>query len=123
MVQGADKTMRFVAGIVMMMGGAYLFLQSVHVSMGFDYPLYRFGRNTLTTGYVFIPFMIGIVLIFFNSKSSVGWLVTLGSLAILILGIITSTRLHMQHMNAFQLMMILVLLMGGLGLWLSSMRN
>lgn len=123
MVQGADKTMRFVVGVLMMFGGVYLFLQSVQVNFGFNYPVYRFGRASLTTGYILIPFMLGVGMIFFNSKSSLGWLVAMGSLVALVLGVIISTRFSLQHMNAFQLLVILVLMVGGLGMWLGSMRN
>jgi uncharacterized protein len=62
-------------------------------------------------------------MIFFNSKSSLGWLVAMGSLVALVLGVIVSTRFSLQHMNAFQLLVILVLMVGGLGMWLGSMRN
>ena len=123
MIQGADKTTRFVGGVLMMMGGLYLFLQSVHVNFSFNSPLYYVGRTPITSGYIFLPFMLGIAMVFYNSKSAIGWLVTLGSLAVLVLGIITKTQLQLQHMNAFQLMMILVLMVGGLGMWLSSMRE
>jgi hypothetical protein len=123
MVQGADKMMRFVVGVLMMFGGVYLFLQSVQVNFGFNYPVYRFGRSSLTTGYILIPFMLGVGMIFFNSKSSLGWLVAMGSLVALVLGVIISTRFSLQNMNAFQLLVILVLMVGGLGMWLSSTRN
>jgi uncharacterized protein len=123
MIQGADKTTRFIGGVLMMMGGLYLFLQSVHVNFGMNMPLYYVGRTPITSGYIFIPFMLGIAMVFYNSKGSFGWLLTLGSLAVLVLGIITRTQLSLQHMNAFQLLMILVLMVGGLGMWLSSMRD
>jgi hypothetical protein len=41
----------------------------------------------------------------------------------LIVGVITSVRFRLAHMTAFELLTILVLMIGGLGLFLSSLRK
>ncbi len=125
MISGSDKTSRFMLGVIMLSGGLYLFLQSVHVHFGFNQPLYRMGNTNLsvTTGFIFIPFMLGVGMIFYNSKNLAGWIITLGSVAALVFGIVSSTQMSLRNMNAFQLMVILVLMVGGLGLFLSSLRG
>jgi len=123
MINGSDKTVRFVAGSLMLAGGMYLFLQAIHVNFGFNYPLYRFGNARLTAGYVLIPFMLGIGMIFYNMKNSTGWFLTFGSLAAIVLGVVSSTQMRLRNMSAFELMAILILMIGGLGLFLSALRN
>jgi len=116
---------RFLIGFLMFAGGGYLFLNSIRVgsSFGFGYHLYRFSWGTLTTGMVLIPFIFGIGIIFYNAKNLVGWLLAGGSLIALVFGILQSVHLRLQPMTAFELITILVLVFGGLGLFLSSLRD
>lgn len=113
---------RFLIGLIMLVAGLYLLLSSIIVNFDMGHRIH-YGEYSMTTGYVFVPFMFGIGLLFFNAKSPWGWVLTIGSLVILIFGIITSTSLRLQRMDAFSLIVILVLLVGGLGLFLSSFRN
>ncbi len=69
-----------------------------------------------------IPFMFGIGLIFFNGKNFLGWLLTVGALSALVFGVISSIRFSFNTMTAFELIMILVLSFGGLGLFLRSLK-
>ncbi|MCS6824035.1 MAG: hypothetical protein NZ529_07035 [Cytophagaceae bacterium] len=116
---------KFFLGLVMIMGGGYLLLNSIQVTNGFHfgYPLYTFGAYSLTSGMVLIPFMIGVGLIFFNYKNILGWLLAGGSLVALIFGVISSIHFSMRHMSLFELLVILVLLVGGIGLFLASLRK
>lgn len=116
---------RFFLGLIMLIGGGYLFLNSIHVtnSFGLGYSLYSFGGFRLTSGFVLIPFIIGIGMIFFNSANYLGWFLAIGSLIMLGFGVITSLHFTMQRMSLFELITILVLFIGGLGLFLSSLRN
>lgn len=118
-------TGRFFIGLIMMIAGGYLFLRSVHVSYGFGmhHAIYSFGGYSITGGMVLVPLVFGIGIVFYNSRNILGWFLTLGSLVMFFFGIITSIRFSMQRMTAFDLLTILVLLMGGIGLFLSSLRN
>jgi len=119
----------FLIGLLMMCGGFYLLLNSIVVSssFGLGYSLYGFalwgGMRSITTGMVLIPFMFGVAMIFYNGKSIGGWLLACGSVAALIFGVITSLNFSMRTMSAFELLTILVLAMGGLGLFLKSLRS
>ncbi|MCB9508831.1 MAG: hypothetical protein H6695_01540 [Deferribacteres bacterium] len=128
-MQGAGGTKggigRFFMGLVMMIGGGYLLLNAIQVTNHFSlgYGLYSFGGFRLTTGMVMIPFMFGIGMIFYNSKNYLGWILTIGSLIMLIFGVISSINFRLRSMSAFELIVILVLLVGGIGLFLNSLRN
>ena len=119
----------FFIGFIMMCGGFYLLLNSISVSSnyGFGARIYSFsafgGGYGLTSGMLMIPFMFGVGIIFYNGRNIVGWLLTIGSIVALIFGVISSIRFNMSAMSAFDLIVILVLAIGGLGLFLRSLKS
>jgi hypothetical protein len=117
-------TGRFFMGLLMMTIGGYLFLSNIVVSNSFSLSqsFWRYGFVNLTQGMVLFPFMFGIGMIFYNSKNVLGWLLSIGSLAILTFGVISSIGFNLRQMNAFELIGILVLMIGGIGLFLGSLR-
>jgi hypothetical protein len=72
---------------------------------------------------VMIPFIFGVGLIFYNSKNILGWVLSLGSLTALIFGVISSVRFSMRTMTSFDLIVIIILAFGGLGLFLRSLKS
>lgn len=116
---------QFLIGFAMFCGGLYLLLNSIHVSsnFGFGARLYSVGGYGITSGMVMIPFMFGVGIIFYSARNPLGWLLAVGSLLALIFGVISSVRFNMRHMSAFDLIVILVLTVGGLGLFLRSLKN
>lgn len=115
---------RFFIGLIMMIAGGYLFLDAVKVSYGFSLGmrLYSIGGFHLTSGMVLIPLMFGIGLIFYNAKNILGWMLTIATLIMLVFGIISSIHFRLRGMSAFELITILVLGIGGVGLFLGSLR-
>ncbi len=128
-MQGAGGTDggvgRFLVGVVMMIGGGYLFLQNIHVhsNFGFGQSMYNVGGLSITSGVVLIPFMLGIGIIFYNSKNPIGWVLSGGAIVALSFGVISSVQMRLTEMSAFSLITILVLFVGGLGIFLSSLRE
>lgn len=128
-MRGAGGTngglMRFFLGLAMMIGGGYLFLSSVIVTNRFSLGvgLYSVGGFSVTSGMVLVPFIFGIGMIFYNSKNILGWILAIGSLIMLFFGVIASLNFRFRGMSAFDLIVILVLLVGGIGLFLSSLRS
>lgn len=119
----------FLVGIIMMCGGFYMLLNAITVTSMFAlssrlYGFSAFGSQFgVTGGIIMIPFMFGVGFLFFNSKNIIGWLLTVGSITALIFGVISSIRFTMKTMSAFELIVILVLAIGGLGLVLRSFRD
>lgn len=107
-----------------MCGGFYMLLNSITVSshFGLGYHLYSAGRVGITSGMIMIPFMFGVGIIFYDSKKWYGWLLAGGSLVALIFGVISAIQFRFRAMSAFDLIVILVLCVGGLGLFLRSLR-
>jgi hypothetical protein len=118
-------TGRFFLGLIMLVAGLYLFLSSIQVSNSFSlgYGLFSLGGLRVTPGLVLIPFLLGVGLIFFNARNVWGWLCTAASVVMLIFGVLASLQFHLRPLSALELLMMLVLMGGGLGLFLSSLRN
>ncbi|ABO22667.1 hypothetical protein SHLO109777_09625 [Shewanella loihica] len=114
----------FLVGLVMMCGGFYLLLNAISVTSNFSlgYRLYNVGGMGITGGTILIPLIFGIGIIFYNARNLLGWLLTLGSLTALIFGVLSSVRFNLRTMTTFDLLVILVLAIGGLGLFLRSLK-
>ena len=120
---------QFLVGLVMMCGGFYLLLNSIAVSSSLGWGTRLFGAGVggagglgVTTGMVLSPFIFGLGLIFYNARSIAGWVLALGSLVALIFGVLASVSFGFRSMSAFDLIVILVLSAGGLGLFLRSLK-
>jgi hypothetical protein len=115
---------QFFIGLIMMSGGFYMLLNAIKVSSSFGMGtrLYGISGMSITSGMVMIPFIFGIGLVFYNSKNILGWILSLGSITALIFGVISSIRFSFASMSSFDLIVILVLSMGGLGLFLKSLK-
>jgi hypothetical protein len=118
-------TGQFFLGLVLMAGGFYLLLNSVVVSSSFGLGtrLFGVGGYGITGGIVLIPLVIGIAMIFYNARSALGWLLSICAFAALVFGVIASVNMSLRTMSAFELICILALAFGGLGLFLRSLRN
>ena len=117
---------QFFIGLAMFVGGSYLFLSAVKVSsgaFGLGIGLFALGGVQVTSGMVFIPFIFGIGIMFYDGRNPIGWLLAAGSLVMLLFGIIANLRLNLRPMSAFELLTILVLTVGGIGLLLNSLRK
>jgi hypothetical protein len=116
---------RFFIGLIMIIAGGYLFFNSIYVTHNFSFgtPLFSVGGFHLTSGLVLIPFIFGIGLVFFNSKNYLGWALVVITLIMLLFGVISSIHFRLRHMTAFELLLILGLFVGGIGLFLSSLRK
>jgi len=119
---GAGK---FFLGLAMLIAGGYLFLSGIRVyhMFSFGYSLYNFGPVHLTSGMILIPLIFGIGMIFYNARNPLGWLLFVGSLIAIVVGVIASIHFSLRGMSLFELLIILTLFIGGVGLFLSSLRS
>jgi len=108
----------FIIGIIMIIAGGFLFINHVKVGYGF---FHFFGRDT--QGLVLIPLIAGIAFLFFNAKSVIGWILTIAGALIIFLSVIVSLRFYFPQTSLFNLLIMLVLLVGGIGLVLRSLKS
>ncbi|MBI2875955.1 MAG: hypothetical protein HYY20_03655 [Candidatus Tectomicrobia bacterium] len=134
MTRGAGGTSggsgQFLMGLLMMCAGGYMLFQSITVSTNFHMgmsifrvPVYGANYFNITSGMIFVPFMFGIGTIFYDSRKLIGWVLTCGSIAALVVGVISNTNLQLKTMSAFELMVMIVLFVGGIGMFLNSLRD
>ncbi len=132
-MQGAGGTPggvgSFILGFLMMCMGFYLLMQSIIVtrSFGLGMGLFHFaffgGPVIITSGMILIPLVFGIGMVFYNSRSVLGWALAIGSLAALVAGVLMNLQITIRTMTLFDLITILVLFIGGIGLFLRSLRS
>ena len=115
----------FLLGFLMLCGGGYLLLDriQVHSGFGWGHSLYHVGDTGVGAGMLLIPFVIGVGIMFYNGRNPLGWLLALGSVAALVVGVISQVRLHFSRMSLFELLSILVLAVGGFGLLVRGLRD
>ena len=107
----------------MSIAGGYLLLNALRVLHGFGGGLFAIGSFNVTGGMILIPFIIGTGIIFYDATKWYGWALAGGSLLALVIGAIASVRFSFEGMTAFDLIVILVLLFGGMGLVLRSVKE
>src|SRR3954468_18957652 len=115
----------FLLGFVMACAGGWLLTNQVVVSSGyfasgFMVPVINYHMNSF--GLSLVPFIFGIGFLFFNGKSMVGWLLTIAGLVIIMAGILFSLHIYFQPTSLFNTLVMLVLLFGGLGLVIRSLK-
>ena len=116
---------RFFVGLTMMVVGGYLFFDSIHVvnRFGLYTAIISYGGFHLRSGMVLVPFIIGIGMIFYNARWVLAWCLAVGSLAAFGFGVIASIHFKMKVLSAFDILTMVTLTMGGIGLFLSSLRD
>jgi hypothetical protein len=108
----------FLIGFAMACVGGYLISNQVMV-VGSYWSFY--GGSTF--GVTLLPMLIGIAMLFWNGRSVLGWLLTIGGGLFIIAGVIANMHIYFQPTSLFNTIVMLVLLFGGLGLVARSLRS
>jgi hypothetical protein len=108
----------FLVGSLMVLIGGYLFTDRVTVTTGY-WRLWGYS----TFGLLLIPLIFGIGLLFYNGRSIPGWLLTVGSFVLIIIGIITNLNVYFSPTSLTGTLIIIGLMAGGLGLVARSLRD
>jgi len=116
----------FLLGLALATAGGWLLTNQVVVSSdylasGFLVPLINYRMNSF--GLSLIPFIVGVGFLFFNGKSVTGWLLTIGGLVIILMGILMSLHILFRPTSLFNTLLMLVLLIGGVGLIVRSLKD
>ena len=98
--------------------GGYLIMNQVQITSAY---WTWFGPNTF--GLTLLPLVIGIGLLFFNGKSIAGWVLAGGGAVIIFVGIIVNLQIRFPETSLFDVIVMLVLFAGGLGLMARAFRS
>ena len=108
----------FLMGFAMTCTGAYLLAN--HVTVGGSYWSF-YGTNSF--GITLLPMMIGIGMLFFNGRSVLGWLLTVAGALFILGGVIANMHIYFQPTSLFNVIVMLVLLFGGIGMVARALRS
>ena len=107
----------FFLGFAMACIGGYLIAHQVTV-VGSYWNFW--GGNSF--GITLLPLLFGMGLLFWNHRSAIGWLLTVGGALFILAGIIANLHIYFQGTSLFNTLVMLILLVGGLGLIAKAVR-
>jgi hypothetical protein len=107
----------FFGGLAMAVAGAYLLSERVTVSSGFwsFWGGHGFGLSLL-------PLIVGAGFLFYDGRSRVGWVLTIGGALVVFLGVLMNLRIYFEPTSLFETLLMVLLLAGGLGLVARSLK-
>jgi uncharacterized protein len=108
----------FFIGLLMVIVGAYLLTNHVIVASSF---WTVWGYNTF--GLSLLPLIAGIGILFFNGKSIAGLVLLAVGVVIILTGILMNLQIYFQATSLFNTLVMIVLLAGGIGLVMRSLRD
>jgi hypothetical protein len=119
----------FFGGIALMAIGAWLLFDSVQMVTGMSgwfSGMLGAGRGGLWTttsmGIIFVPFLAGIFILFFDAKAKWAWWLTIIGLLVVIIEILSRIQFVMNSKTSHVLLM-LAMIAGGAGLVLKGYRT
>jgi len=107
----------FLIGLAMAVAGGYMLTSHVTVTSGF----WTFMGHS-AFGLSLVPFIFGVAILFFNGRSIVGWLLLFAGVVVILAGILMNLQIYFQSASLYELIVMLVLLFGGIGLLARSFR-
>jgi uncharacterized protein len=110
----------FFLGLALAAVGAYLLFNQVHVRTS-SFSFFHFGGGS-SFGISLIPLLLGVGILFFSGRSTVGWVLTVGGFLFIVVGVIANMDIYFQRTSLFNTLVMLVLLAAGMGLIVRSLR-
>jgi hypothetical protein len=108
---------QFLLGFAMACVGGFLITHQVSVVGSY----WSFWGGS-SFGITLLPMLIGVAILFWNGKSTIGWVVTAAGALFIFAGIIANMHIYFRPTSLFNTMVMLILLVGGLALVARSLR-
>jgi hypothetical protein len=110
--------LHFIVGLGLTIIGGYLFFDRVTVHGGY----WSFGGSYGSSfGITLLPTLIGLGMLFYNSKSWLGWILFVGGLLVIAAGVIANLQIHFHATSLFQTLVMLGMAVAGIGLMLRAL--
>jgi len=112
----------FFVGLILTVVGGYLVLNQVQVTSSFTFfGLWGWGRPA-GFGLTMLPLLIGIGVLFFDGKSKLGWILSIGGLLTILAAVLMSLSIQWAPTTLFNTLLMFGLLAAGMGLIARSLR-
>jgi hypothetical protein len=108
---------QFLLGFAMACIGGFLITHQVTV-MGSYWSFW--GGSSF--GITLLPMLFGVAILFWNGKSTIGWILTVAGALFIFAGIIANMHIYFRPASLFNTLVMLILLVGGLALVARSLR-
>ena len=112
----------FFVGLILTVVGGYLILNQVQVTSSYTFFGLWGWNQTAGFGLTMLPLLIGIGVLFFDGKSKVGWILSIGGLLTILAAVLMSLSIHWAPTTLFNALLMFGLLAGGMGLIARSLR-
>ena len=111
-----NELVEFIVGLAMLVIGLYLFTGRVSVSSSFFSSGIYYGTVRIPTGAVFVPFIVGIIMVFAKPESFLSKLVAGLGVLIILVSIIMSVNIRLETISLYEWLLYIIAIFGGLGL-------
>ena len=108
----------FFGGLALVGIGAYLLLSRVTVHTSF----WHMAGGGSAFGVTLLPLLIGIVMLFINGKSILGWVLTVAGFGAIVVGVVSNMDIYFQPTSLTVTLIMLGMIAAGLGLVIRSLR-
>jgi len=109
----------FFVGILVFGVGAFLIFQNTTITSSFG--LSRMIGFEPPFGLVLLPLIIGIIVLFFNEKSILGWLLVVFGLIFILLGILMGLQISFRRTTLFIAILMYGMTAAGIGITLKGL--
>lgn len=103
----------FFCGIIVFCIGIYMIFQNTIITTGFS--LQNIFGFTPNFGVVLIPLLLGIIRLFFDEESVLGWILVIIGILIIIVGILMGLRIHFRAVTLFEGIIMFGMVAAGIG--------
>jgi len=111
----------FFIGLLVAAVGFYLLFSHVQVHSSY-WNFMGFGGVGRSFGISLIPLMFGIGILFVNSKSVLGWFLSVGGLLFILAGILMNLDIYFQNTSLMNTLIMVAMIAAGLGLIVKGLR-
>lgn len=109
----------FLSGIIVFLIGIYMVFQNTTISTTFT--LGRFLGFSPNFGIVLLPFLIGVIILFFNERSILGWFLIISGVLIIVIGILMGLRIYFRPVSLIKGLFMFGTIAAGFGLILKGL--
>ena len=109
----------FFTGIVIFCIGAFMIFQNTTISTSFG--LSRMIGFEPPFGVVLLPLIIGIIILFFNENSILGWILVIVGVLIILVGILMGLQITFRRTTLFVTLIMYGMTAAGIGITLKGL--
>ena len=114
-----NTALTFFIGIILLGVGLFIFTNQVSVSSSwYSWDFFTFGRYNFSNGLTVFPLIIGIIMLFYNTKSKIAKIITILGAIFIILTVIMGINIRFEKTTLYTYILIIGMIAAGSGMLL-----